>query len=269
MPILRTPAGGTVKVVERGEGAPAVFLHSGIGSAGEWREVFARWPEGHRLLALDAYRGGSGPGMAGRRTLGDYADQVLAVVDHAGGPVHLVGFSWGGATALHVGLTRPDVLRSLSVVEPEAYSVLRDERPEAYAEIAALRDRWRAHVQAGRWDAAYAEFVDFYNGPGSFARWPDDRRAAFLAEQRAKGDLWDVLFEAPLTGAALTRISVSAHVVEGTETSSVDHAICDVVRERIPHARHSLIAGAGHMLPLTHAPELTRVLVAGLPGGNG
>ena len=70
--VLRTPAGAAVKIVERGGGTPVVFLHSGVGSAGEWRGVFQLWPEGHRLVAVDAY--GAGPGPAGRRSLDDYAD---------------------------------------------------------------------------------------------------------------------------------------------------------------------------------------------------
>jgi pimeloyl-ACP methyl ester carboxylesterase len=265
LPILRTPSGRTVKIIERGEGVPVVFLHSGVGSAGEWREVFSLWPEGYRLIAVDAYRGGDGPGAPpGQRTLDDYADQVHAVVNHVGEPVHLIGFSWGGATGLHMAVTTPEVLASLTVVEPEAYSLLGTEHPQAFAEIAELRDRWREHVRAGRWYEAFEEFVDFYNGPGSFARWPTDRREAFLDYQRARGDLWEVLFDAPLTGEVLTRVAVPVHVVEGSATTAVDHAICDVVLRHVPQVEHSVIEGAGHMMPLTHAAELTRTLVAGV-----
>jgi hypothetical protein len=32
-----------------------VFLHSGVGSAGEWKQVISLWPEGYRLIAIDAY----------------------------------------------------------------------------------------------------------------------------------------------------------------------------------------------------------------------
>jgi pimeloyl-ACP methyl ester carboxylesterase len=260
MAILCTPSGRRVKIIDRGNGTPAVFLHSGVGSAGEWREVFSRWPEGYRLIAVDAYRDGDGPGRPGQRTLDSYADQVDAVVNHVGEPVHLVGFSWGGATGLHMAVTRPEVLASLTVVEPEAYSLLRTEDPQAFAEIAELRDRWREHVRADRWYQAFEEFVDFYNGPGSFARWPPDRREAFLNEQRTRGDLWDVLFDAPLTGEALTTVAVPVHVVERSATSVVDHAICDVVLRHVPPVKHSVIEGAGHMMPLTHAAELTRIL---------
>jgi lipase len=110
--------------------------------------------------------------------------------------------------------------------------------------------------------------VDFYNGPGSFARWPNDRRDAFLDDQRARGDLWDVLFDAPLTGEALTTVTVPMHVVEGSATSTVDHAICDVVLRHVPQVEHSIIQGAGHMMPLTHPAELTRVLVAAVAAAS-
>lgn len=77
MALLRTPRDGTVKTVEQGAGTPVVFLHSGVGSAGEWRYVFSSWPAGYRLIAVDAFRGGSGPGLPGHRTLDDYADQSM------------------------------------------------------------------------------------------------------------------------------------------------------------------------------------------------
>jgi pimeloyl-ACP methyl ester carboxylesterase len=108
---------------------------------------------------------------------------------------------------------------------------------------------------------AFEEFIDFYNGPGAFARWPASRRDRFLDVQRARGDLWDVLFEAPLNAGTLGEIPLPVHVVEGSATSLVDHAICDVVRHQVPRAEHTLIDGAGHMIPLTHAPQLTRALV--------
>ena len=63
-----------------------VFLHSGVGSAGEWKRVFSLWPEGYRLVAIEAYRDGTSPGVAGCRSPDDYADQVYAVAGvHVGG----------------------------------------------------------------------------------------------------------------------------------------------------------------------------------------
>jgi pimeloyl-ACP methyl ester carboxylesterase len=263
--MLRTPLGRYVKVVEQGTGTPVVFLHSGVGSAGEWKQVFSLWPEGYRLIAIEAYGDGTGPGVAGRRSLDDYADQVYAVAEHVGGSACLVGFSWGGATALRVAVAAPELVDSLAVIEPEAYGLLRTQDADAYAQICGLRNRWRAHVRAGRWYEAFEEFIDFYNGSGSFARWPPDRREAFLAVQQSRGDLWDVLFDDRLLSLdALAKVTVPVQVVEGLQTSAVDHAICDIVRQQVPQAQHALIEGAGHMMPLTHPEPLTRALVTGI-----
>ncbi|MBV9311519.1 MAG: alpha/beta hydrolase [Solirubrobacterales bacterium] len=263
--MLRTPLGRQVKVVERGDGTPVVFLHSGVGSAGEWRGVFSLWPEGYRLVAIEAYRDGTGPGTPGRRSLDDYADQVYGVAEHVGGSVRLVGFSWGGATALRVAAAAPELVDSLAVIEPEAYALLHTEDADAYAQICGLRDRWRVHVRAGRWYEAFEEFIDYYNGPGSFARWPPQRREDFLALQQGRGDLWDVLFDDRLLDVAmLATVTAPTHVIEGSQTLAVDHAICEIVRLHVSHARHSLIEGAGHMMPLTHPEPLTRGLLTGI-----
>ena len=84
---LPTPRGGTVKIIEQGTGTPVVFLHSGVGSAGEWREILSLWPTGYHLIAVDAFRGGSGPGHPAHRTIDDFADQVHAVVGYVGQPI--------------------------------------------------------------------------------------------------------------------------------------------------------------------------------------
>jgi lipase len=266
--ILRTPLGRRIKVLERGTGTPVVFLHSGVGSAGEWKQVFSLWPEGYRLVAIESHHHASALGPAAHQTLDDYADQVHAVAEHAGEPVRLVGFSWGGATALRAAATSPELVDSLAVIEPEAYALLRTQNSVAYAQICELRDRWRFQVRAGRWYDAFQEFIDFYNGPGSFGRWPPPRRDAFLAVQQGRGDLWDVLLdERLLTLDSLAGLTAPVHVVEGSLSTTVDHAICDVVGRHVPHARHSLIEGAGHMMPLTHAAPLTRALLAEMPLG--
>ena len=70
-----------------------------------------------------------------------------------------------------------------------------------------------------------------------------------------------MLVNAPITAGSLASVTVPVHVIEGSATSVVDRAICDAVLRSIQHARRSVIEGAGHMMPLTHAADLTRVLV--------
>jgi lipase len=74
-----------------------------------------------------------------------------------------------------------------------------------------------------------------------------------------------VLFDAPLTAGALASVTMPVHVVEGSATSVVDRAICEVVLGNLRCVEHSVIEGAGHMMPLTHPAELSRALVRHLP----
>jgi hypothetical protein len=130
------------------------------------------------------------------------------------------GSPGAGATALHLAAVEPTVLAWVTVIEPEAYSLLTPDDGPAFSTLLALRDRWRDHVGAGDWYQAFEGFIDFYNGPGSFADWPTARRETFLAEQRARGDLRDVLFDAPITAGSLASIALPVHVVQGSATSA-------------------------------------------------
>jgi len=71
---------------------------------------------------------------------------------------------------LRMAAAAPELVDSLAVIELEAYALLSTQNADAYTQICGVSDRWRAHVRAGRWYEAFEEFVDFYNGPGSFAR---------------------------------------------------------------------------------------------------
>jgi lipase len=53
MVVLESPVGRSVHVIDEGSGPAVVFLHSGVGSPGEWRSVFERWSGQHRLIAID------------------------------------------------------------------------------------------------------------------------------------------------------------------------------------------------------------------------
>ena len=49
---------------------------------------------------------------------------------------------------MRVAAAAPELVDSLTVIEPEAYALLRMQNPDAYTQICGLRDRWRAHVRA-------------------------------------------------------------------------------------------------------------------------
>ena len=108
-----------------GEGPPLVVLHGLLGSSRNWQSAGVALAErGYRVLAPDLRNHGSSPWGedCGYQAL---AGDVIALLEKlALGPVHLMGHSMGGKTAMRLVLDRPDLVSRLTIVDiaPRTYS---------------------------------------------------------------------------------------------------------------------------------------------------
>ena len=59
-----------------------------------------------------------------RAISGIAADGVIGALMAGCGPMHLVGHSHGAAVALEIAIQRPDLVRSLTLIEPAVYHLL-------------------------------------------------------------------------------------------------------------------------------------------------
>jgi len=114
--------GGTRLFVRRTEhdGAPPVIFVHGLGGAStNWTDLMGLIGAGADGYALDLPGfGQSDPPTAGRYPLAVHVRAVVALLESLSGPVQLWGNSLGGATALRVAATRPDLVTSLVFVSP-------------------------------------------------------------------------------------------------------------------------------------------------------
>lgn len=112
--------GAETHYLEAGSGEPLVLIHGGGAGAdakGNWEACIPAYAERFRVLAVDMIGFGRSarPDPAGysygqtnrNRHMAEFVEKV------AGGPAHIIGNSMGGATALGVAITRPDLLRKL------------------------------------------------------------------------------------------------------------------------------------------------------------
>lgn len=108
-----------------GTGSPVVVLHGLLGSSRNWQSAgVALAARGHRVLAVDLRNHGVSPwgDDCGYPAL---AGDVVACLERlALGPVHLVGHSMGGKTAMRLAMDRPDLVARLTIVDiaPRAYA---------------------------------------------------------------------------------------------------------------------------------------------------
>jgi pimeloyl-ACP methyl ester carboxylesterase len=118
---------------------PAVLVHGLGGSATNWTDVMGLLRDRVDALAPDLPGFGWSPPPPGDDySLRGHAQAVTALVESRGaGPVHLLGNSLGGTVALVVAATRPDLVRTLTLVSP-ALPVLRPRPSNAHLPALAL-----------------------------------------------------------------------------------------------------------------------------------
>ena len=99
---------------------PALYVH-GLGGAStnftDLADLLSPWLDGH-ALDLPGF-GHSGPAPDDDYSIAAHTRLVISYLERTGrGPVHLVGNSMGGAISIQVAATRPDLIRTLTLISP-------------------------------------------------------------------------------------------------------------------------------------------------------
>jgi pimeloyl-ACP methyl ester carboxylesterase len=241
-----------------------VLLHCSGSSGAQWRALAGQLGARHRVVAPDLIGyGASAPWSGARFGLASEAAPVRSLMGRLDEPVHLVGHSYGGAVALHIARIRPERVRSLTLVEPSAFHLLRDgEAIDAVAlmEIVEVALDVRLALAAGDLDPGFGRFVDYWSGPGSWAAMPPEKRASF-APQLAKVALdFDALLGDPAGLGDVRDLGLPTLIVQGGATRLPSRCVCRLLRGALPQAKFEMVPAAGHMLPITHRDQVNALI---------
>lgn len=265
MPNL-TCGGVSVHYSDTGAGESVVLLHAMGASGAQWKRLAGYLPDHYRLVAVDHYghgQTGAWPGPPESVTHDAEAEPVRAIIDVLGGAIHLVGHSYGGGVALRLAISGAVSLRSLTLLEPTAMSLLRLAGEQAlFEQIRDMATGFVADVAEGREDEAWAGIVDGNAAPGTWDALPEEAKAGMRAmTHTAVGTCYGNLSQRT-TPEEIATIDVPALVVCGERTPAFHRRMAEIVSERLPTGALARIPGAGHLAPLTH-PEPVAQLIAG------
>lgn len=118
---------------------PAVMVHGLGGAATNWTDVMGLLRDRLATMAPDLPGFGWSPPPPDRDySVRAHARAVTELVESSGrGPVHLLGNSLGGTVALVLAVTRPELVRTLTLVSP-ALPVLRPRWSNVHLPVLAL-----------------------------------------------------------------------------------------------------------------------------------
>jgi len=258
--------GSRVEYLELGSGDPVVLLHSSGSSATQWRSLAERLGKRYKVIAPNLYSCGGTSQWPGRGPfhLECEAEIVLALLKRVNKRAHLVGHSYGGAVALHVGGLRRDLLQSLTLIEPVAFHLLRETDTLALAEITEIGESVVRAITCGEYVAGFERFVDYWNGPQASSNIPADARDAMAARLPKIALEFHATLNEPTRLEDFRSMTVPALLLCGAKSPRPTRRICELLERMLPNAALTTIDDAGHMAPVTHRDQVNAMIVAHL-----
>jgi pimeloyl-ACP methyl ester carboxylesterase len=241
---------------EAGHGPGVVCLHANASSSGQWRALMDALAPRFRVLAADSYGAGRSPAWPWKRPpgLGDEVALLEPVFARAGDPFALVAHSYGAAVALIAALAKPRRVRALALYEPTLFGLLDAESPPPNAAdgIRGALARAVAALCEGDPVAAAECFIDFWSGPGAWARTPDSRKESIVASVAHIRDWGNALFAEPTPLSAFAELDVPVLYMIGRDSPASSLGVARLLTRVLPRAEVVEFEGLGHMGPVTH-----------------
>lgn len=252
--------GTTLHVEDTGSGEPAiVFSHGLLLSTRLWDAQVAALRSRHRCIAYD-HRGQGQSAVPAVRSIDmeTCADDAAALIETLGvAPCHFVGLSMGGFVAMRLAAWRPDLLRSVSLIETSA-------DPEPVENVGRYRALNLVARFVGTWAVAgkvmHILFGNTFMTEPSRSR----ERAAWKARVSAnRRGIWRAVngvIERRGVQDELPRVRIPALVLVGEEDVATVPAKAERIAAAIPGARLVRIPRAGHSSPVEEPAAVTAAL---------
>jgi pimeloyl-ACP methyl ester carboxylesterase len=222
-----------VHIERAGDHGPRVLLVHGSNAPG-WATWSAQRPLAEHYRLILPHRSGYPPNPPLERI--DFEDQAREIAELIEPGTHVVGHSYGGVVALLAAGLVPERVRSLAVIEPPAFGLVRG-NPDVEAVLARFEALYRNPGEPRDF------FVRFLAAAGSRATPPDPLTPAMEASVRA------TLVERPPAEAEIPLETLRSAgfpilVFSGAHDAVVD-LVCDVLTRELG-AERVVIPGAGH-----------------------
>lgn len=254
---------------DRGGARPILALHCSLAHAGAYSGLAAAL-HGVTLTALDFIGHGKArdwDGMEDYHSAATAEAVALAESLSDGKPLDLIGHSFGGTVALRIAAIRPDLVRSLTLIEPVFFAAARAAQDPEWEGFIADHQSFGALVAAGNRIEAARQFHAIWGGGEPFGTLPS-RMQRYMAERiHLITAPWPMVLEdrpGLLAPGRLEAIRVPVLLLEGNISPPIVGAVNGALARRLPHASRMTVPEAGHMLPITHAAQVATLAAAHL-----
>lgn len=267
MPQLRMN-GIELSYLDQGAGTPVVFVHGAWMDLRYWEPQRQSIATQYRFIAYSLRYHGTAPwpDVGQHYSLATHSADLAAFLRQLNaGPVHLVGLSSGGRLVVMVALAYPDLVRSLTVLEPPMDELLVD-HPAAQP----VREAWtqafapiRTAAHAGEAIQATKLFFELanYQGAGTFDTQPEAFRQMILDNARTVPLQLAAPRPPALSCATLGGVKALTLVVRGAQSPRYLSLISEVIVQCVPGSHLVAIPKATHLMSYQNPTAFNEALL--------
>ena len=240
----------------------AMAIHCTLAHSGMWAGLAKTLADRLTITAYDLPSHGKSAEWTPDRDQHRMAtDMGLALLSE---PMDLIGHSFGATVALRMAVERPELVRSLTLIEPVYFAVALLDQPASVDAHNASLSKYTTAIAAGDNDLAARLFNrEWGNGtqwvdiPETARRYMADRihfvpgGQPFLMHDNAN----------LLASGGLGKLTMPVLLIQGEHTPDVIDAVHAALARRIAKPIRVTIAGAGHMSPITHPQAVAQQIL--------
>lgn len=258
-----TVSGVEIAYLDEGKGPAVVIGHCSSASHKEWLPLIEALKSDWRVLAPDFIGYGQSAPWPAEEPFSIDADVnvLLAVTKKAKGKLHLVGHSYGAALSLEAARTLGPRVKSLTLIEPVSFHLLRQEGRPEWAEVETLGRAVLGAVAKGHDRAAAKAFMTYWLGRWRWWLSPERFKSAIEATIPKVALEFGIAIGAPAGLQDYAAITAPTLLIAGGATRKPTRAVVDLLAATLPNAKVAILKGAGHMSPFTHPAEINRLIV--------
>ncbi|MFI6536918.1 alpha/beta fold hydrolase [Nonomuraea sp. NPDC050547] len=234
-----------VGYIDGGSGVPLVLVHGGESDRTQFATLRTHLGAGIRAISYDQRDSGITVNPPVPYTLGDLADDLVALLDALGlQRAHLLGTSFGGAVAQHVALRHPGRVASLILVATTpSYAMC----VEAVDELLGMTHEDRQNAVSGFFLTPEGE-ADLRTRAAQTLTVRDPGQSARRHAVARQHEVWDRLGE----------IAAPTLIVHGTADRLAPYAGAVLMEQRIPDAELRSIEDGRHAITMEFADPIAR-----------
>jgi pimeloyl-ACP methyl ester carboxylesterase len=244
------------------EGPALLFLPGSYSSASAWKAILGHLTGSYRTFTTSL----PGYGETPKTRTGDNGDLTAALdfvvnlVERIGSPVHLVGHSYGGFTAIAATLTGKVAPLSLVTFEGNpTYSRPGDRPFDWRPDVDDIKDRFTEAVRVQHPDAAEI-IIDFWGHAGLFKSMPLGFQEFCRSKAATNLRDWQTAAWFAPDFSAFSQLTMPCTIARGELANRAIIDVSDNIVANAPNASLYIEPGAGHFLKSSHPAECAAVI---------